>query len=68
MKDALKFMNPAVLDSVPELKRAVKLLDLDYETDEEHRKISTYISENLHGSKDIQESILRAANQRGFLG
>ncbi len=68
MKDALKFMNPAVLDSVPELKRAVKLLDLDYETDEEHRKIANYISENLHGSKDIQESILRAANQRGFLG
>lgn len=68
MKDALKFMNPAVLDSVPELKRAVNLLDLDYETDEEHRKITTYISENLHGSKDIQESILRAANQRGFLG
>lgn len=68
MQDALRFMNPHSLDSLPQLKKAVELLDLDYETDAEHEKITTYVKENIHGSKEVQEALLRAANLRGFLG
>ena len=68
MRSALQFMNPDILSSMPDIAKAVDTLSIDYETDESHREITSYISSNLRQSKDLGEFVLRAANQRGFLG
>jgi phosphoenolpyruvate carboxylase len=71
MRDALRFLNPDSLRLLPEkVKKAVDRLGLDYEIDESHRRTTAYILENVHNStgKGLEESILQAANARGFLG
>jgi phosphoenolpyruvate carboxylase len=71
MRDALRFLNPDSLRLLSEkVKKAVDRLGLDYEIDESHRRTTAYILENVHNStgKGLEESILQAANARGFLG
>ena len=71
MKDALRFMNPASLKTLPlKVRMSIDNLDLDYETDEEHCAITSLIMDNLKNStgKGMEESVLRAAHLREFLG
>lgn len=71
MRDALRFMNPTSMKTLPlKVRMSVDNLDLDYEIDEDHRKITSLILDNLKNStgKGMEESVLRAAHLRGFLG
>ncbi|MBI0582787.1 MAG: phosphoenolpyruvate carboxylase [Methanomassiliicoccus sp.] len=71
MRDALRFMNPESMKTLPlKVRMAVDNLDLDFETDEEHRKITSLIMDNIKNStgKGLEGSVLRAAHLRGFLG
>ena len=71
MVDALQFMNPESMKLLPEkVKKAVDGLELDYECNEMHRRTTSYILDAVksNAGKGIEESVLRAANLRGFLG
>lgn len=71
MRDALRFLNPASLKTLPlKVRLSVDNLGLDYEIDEEHRKITSLIMDSLKNStgKGMEGSVLRAAHLRGFLG
>ncbi len=70
MRDALKFMNPESMKLLPDkVMRAVEALELDVDYDEEHRALTSQIMSLLrNGGRGMEESVLRAANLRGFLG
>jgi phosphoenolpyruvate carboxylase len=71
MKDALRYMNPDSMKLLPlKVKMSVDNLGLDYEVDEVHNQITTQVLDNIKNSsgKGLEEFVLRAANQRGFLG
>jgi phosphoenolpyruvate carboxylase len=71
MKDVLQFMNPEAMKLLPEsVMNGVKRLDLDYPVDEMHNKTTSYIRDNINtnSGKGLEESVLRAAKLRGFLG
>ena len=70
ISDALKFYNPET-DFLPnELKKTIAGLDLDYEINYEHKKITDQILEGVrkNQSEERDELILRAASLRKFLG
>ncbi|MBC7108145.1 MAG: phosphoenolpyruvate carboxylase [Methanomassiliicoccales archaeon] len=71
MKDALRYLNPDSLGLVhADLKKAIARLDLDYEIDETHRKLTCEMVDILRhrSGKDMSEILVRAAHLRGFLG
>ena len=70
MRDALKFMNMESMKLLPDrVMRAVEALELDVDYDEEHRALTSQILSFLrNGGNGMEESVLRAANLRGFLG
>ena len=70
MRDALRFMNPESMKLLPEgVMRAVGALELDVDHDEEHLALTSHTLSLLrNGGKGMEESVLRAANLRGFLG
>ncbi|MBD3198256.1 MAG: phosphoenolpyruvate carboxylase [Candidatus Lokiarchaeota archaeon] len=70
LKDSLQYFNPNQ-DYLPEsLVQKIDDLSLDYEINEQHNELTTYISNSLKRVKneDISEQILMAANIRRFLG
>ena len=70
LRDSLKFFNPNT-GFLPEgLEREVRKFPVDFETDEEHERLTGYITESLRKNKTegLGEYILRAANLRKFLG
>jgi phosphoenolpyruvate carboxylase len=71
MREALQFMNPASIKTLPlKVRMSIDNLGLDYEVNEEHRKITSLIMDSLKNStgKGMEGSVLRAAHLRGFLG
>jgi phosphoenolpyruvate carboxylase len=71
MRDALRYLNPDSLGLVhADLKKAISKLDLDYEIDETHRKLTCEMVDILRhrSGKDMSEILVRAAHLRGFLG
>jgi len=70
LKDALQYYNPGS-DFLPdEVSEKIKELDIDYEQNEEHNEITSYIRDSIKKikSEDLSEQILMAANIRKFLG
>jgi phosphoenolpyruvate carboxylase len=71
MKDALQFMNPESMKTLPlKVRMSVDNLDLDYAINEAHCQITSKIMDNIKNStgKGMEEFVLRAAHLRGFLG
>lgn len=70
LRDSLRYFNPDA-DFLPkDLKVKISDLPVDFETDEEHKKITGYIVNSLKRNEieDLGEDILRAASLRKFLG
>ncbi|TFF94330.1 MAG: phosphoenolpyruvate carboxylase [Promethearchaeota archaeon] len=70
LKDSLQYYNPDS-DFLPdEISEKVKELDIDYEQNEEHNEITSYIRDSIKKikSEDLSKQILMAANIRKFLG
>jgi len=71
MKDSLRFLNPESLSLLPvNLRESLKSLGIDHDSDERHIAISSHIlrSTTSKSFTRIEESVLQAANIRGFLG
>ena len=71
LRDSLRYLNDESLSMVPsDLERAVREMALDVEPDDAHRVISSEIVKGLRSKSraGIEESVLRAASLRGFLG
>jgi phosphoenolpyruvate carboxylase len=70
LKDALRYFNPATPFLPKGLGEKVKAFLPDFETDEEHRKMTDHIIDILgkHKTNNMNEYILRAAHLRRFLG
>jgi len=71
LTDSVQYLNPQSLSLLPEsVGRTIEEIGLDYQPNEEHNQISSYLVENLRmrEPKRIEEALLRAANLRGFLG
>ncbi len=70
LKDALRYYNPDQL-FVPEvINSKLKELAIDYEPDEEHKKITDSIIDSLKRQKteDLSQKVLLTANRRKYLG
>ncbi|MFO7797884.1 MAG: phosphoenolpyruvate carboxylase [Promethearchaeati archaeon] len=70
LKDSLQYYNLGS-DFLPdEISEKVKELDIDYEQNEEHNEITSYIRDSIKKikSEDLSKQILMAANIRKFLG
>lgn len=67
---ALTYFNPESLTLVPELEEAIRsVLDIaPYETDEEHRALTSEIIRKLKEGSDIKSLVVQAAWVRRFLG
>jgi phosphoenolpyruvate carboxylase len=71
MKDSLRFLNPESLSLLPvSLRESLKSLGIDHDSDERHIDISSHILRSMTSKSftRIEESVLQAANIRGFLG
>ncbi len=71
LAQVMVYANPNSFLLLPDdLVRALRSLDLDFEPDEDHHRISDSVVNSLkHRRADgMQRLVLRAANQRGFLG
>jgi phosphoenolpyruvate carboxylase len=70
LKDALKYYNPDPGFLTKEIDDKIKDLSLDFEQNEEHKKITDYITSSVKKIKviDFSEQIVMAANIRKFLG
>ncbi|HDM36947.1 MAG TPA: phosphoenolpyruvate carboxylase [Candidatus Syntrophoarchaeum butanivorans] len=69
LRDALRYFNPDA--PLPKgLEAAVSDLPVDYQVNEEYRRLTGYILSSLKAGKtgDLGECILRAAHLRKFLG
>jgi len=68
--DALTYYKQDIEYLPKEVKNAVNKLDLDYETDRDHKKITDQVIESLkkNQTEGREELILRAASIRKFLG
>lgn len=69
LNDSLKYFNPSSSFLPKELKEKIKDFS-DFETDEEHKKITNYIVSSIKKNRinDLDEYVLRAAHLRKFLG
>ncbi|MGV9203149.1 MAG: phosphoenolpyruvate carboxylase [Promethearchaeia archaeon] len=70
LKDALQYYNPACEFIPDEVHAKIKELDIDYNLNEEHNEITSYIQDSIEKikSEDLSEQVLMAANIRKFLG
>lgn len=70
LRDALKYFNPERASLLKKLNINIKALPVDFEVDEEHKKITEHIANSLGEDKteDLGEHVLRAASLRKFLG
>jgi len=70
LKDALKYYNPDPGFLTKDIDEKIKNLSLDFEHNEEHKKITDYIAASIKKIKviDLSEQIVMAANIRKFLG
>jgi len=70
LRDALKYFNPEQPFVPKSVIMKLKELAIDYETNEEHKKVTDYIIDSLRHNKteDLSVKILMAANQRRYLG
>jgi len=70
LRDSLKYFNPEQPFVPKSVITKLKELALDYETNEEHKKVTDYIIDSLRHNKteDLSVKILMAANQRRYLG
>ncbi len=70
LRDALQFFNPEQPFVPKSVIMKLKELAIDYETNEEHKKVTDYIIDSLRNNKieDLSVKILMAANQRRYLG
>lgn len=70
LADALKFYNPDSVFVPKEVKKTVEGIDIDYELNDEHKKLTDQVIELLHKNQTdgLDELILRAGNIRKFLG
>ncbi|MBM4237143.1 MAG: phosphoenolpyruvate carboxylase [Euryarchaeota archaeon] len=69
--DALRFLNPHSLGLLHgDLPATLKNLGLEFEIDERHRDLTMEIVDIIRQKSrgDVNETLLRAANIRGFLG
>lgn len=70
LSDALSYWNPEVAPLPKEVEQKIKTLGLDLNTNEEHKALTYSILSCLRSGKgdQVQESLLRAAKIRKFLG
>jgi phosphoenolpyruvate carboxylase len=70
LKDALKYYNPDQKFLSFDIDAILKEFGIDYEFDEEHKKITDSIIQSLsqNKSEDLTQKVLLAANIRKFLG
>ncbi|MHA1355683.1 MAG: phosphoenolpyruvate carboxylase [Candidatus Heimdallarchaeota archaeon] len=70
LRDSLKYFNPEQPFVPKSVIIKLKELAIDYETNEEHKKVTDYIIDSLRHNKteDLSVKILMAANQRRYLG
>jgi len=70
LSDALKYFNPDTAFLPKNLEAVVRDFPVDFQADEEYKKITDYVIMSLSKNKtqDLGEYILRAANLRKFLG
>jgi len=70
LADAMRFFNPDSPIVLQDLKDRLKKMPLDYDVNEEHKKISSEIMEHIRKNTnvDLSQLVLRAANLRRFLG
>jgi len=70
LRDALKYFNPERASLLKKLNINIKALPVDFEVDEEHKKITEYIANSLgeDRTENLGEHVLRAASLRKFLG
>ncbi|MEM3422587.1 MAG: phosphoenolpyruvate carboxylase [Candidatus Bilamarchaeaceae archaeon] len=73
IKTALPFLNKENLKYFPHqlktnIEHAIATLDVDYEENYAHNKITSIIMKNMERQLEVEEDILRAAWVRGFLG
>ncbi len=70
LKDALAYYNPDTEYVPAEVRKAIKKSGIDYETNQEHKKITDQIIDSIkkNQTEGREELILRAASVRKFLG
>lgn len=73
LASALQFLNKENLKYFPKeigaaVEKTLEALDIDYEENAAHKKITSIIMKNIERQLDTEEDILRAAWVRGFLG
>jgi len=70
LKDALKFYNPEQPFIPKFIDSKLKELAIDYEIDDEHKKVTDYIIDSLKHNRieDLSTKVLMAANRRRYLG
>jgi phosphoenolpyruvate carboxylase len=70
LKDALRYLNPGTKFLIKDLKKKMKEISIDFQTDESYIEITNHILNLLRNnkSKDLEECILRLAHLRKFLG
>lgn len=70
LKDALKYYNPEPGFLIKDIDEKIKELSLDFQQNEEHKKITDDITTSVKKMKviDLSEQIVMAANIRKFLG
>ncbi|GAI89174.1 unnamed protein product, partial [marine sediment metagenome] len=69
LRDALQYLNPDTPYLTKELSRTIKDFPVDFEVNKQHKELTDNILKSLKGDKAwMEESVLRAANIRRFLG
>ena len=70
LRDALQFYNPDSIFLSDEIRGGIKKLSLDVSIDKDHKEKTSHIVSSVIENKteDMNETILRAANLRKFLG
>ena len=70
LRDSLKYLNPDTPFLPGDVKMRLKDVLVDFQPDEEHNEITDHIGDSLRKNEtgDLEESVLRAASMRRFLG
>jgi phosphoenolpyruvate carboxylase len=69
LRDALQYLNPDSPYLTKELAKTIKEFPVDFEVNKQHKEITDNVLKSLNGDKVwLEESVLRAANIRRFLG
>ena len=69
LRDALQYLNPDTPYLTKELANTIRDFPIDFEVNKQHKELTDNILKSLKGDKTwLEESVLRAANIRRFLG